>query len=889
MNDWSRRVVVGAFVALTFVFFWRPLLGVGSLLPNDLLDGSAPWSAERTPERPDNPWLSDTIDVHAQFAAIGDDVRDGDLSWWDRSLTGGLPTLKAGFSPLMLPYLLVPAAYAPGLVAALRVLVAGGGLYGYLRRGLGTDRSAALVGAVAYGFTGYLVGWAAWPQSNVAAFAPLLLWSVEMLVRDPRPRRAIPVAGSVAAMFLSNFPLAAAYVLIAVAFYAVGRLVSRHGLRPFDRLVRASLPATAWAATGIALGMAVISIYLSEFLTYVDFNDTSARDAIPADSSTGTRFLLTLVLPWAYGSAHQGPTFWADGTNWIEAQGYVGASVALLALAALAIRRTPGPGHERAIVVRLLWAIAVFGLWVSYVGGPLTEAFQSLPLIGSNSIGRSRVISHLAFAALAGLGVQALIDHRRAVDGVDVRRAARNGLVVLAVAGLAFSPWLLDWGREARARGVLQQTIEQAWLPVLAAIAVVALIGWLLRSSPSTGVIAAIAVVIVGVELFGFGRSVITVVDDAEGDYDTASHDLVAELLEPGERLSGDARTFWANTNQVTDHDDVRGHVFYPAGWREVFDEIQPGAFEAPGTITNPWFGAEADADHPLLDALAVGVWADSPGVPVRGERIEAPEPDDGSDIEAGQTLWSGTVTVDVVVPDTGLRAVTISAADPPPSFDVTVRIGDLVTTERVVGAASGSLVDIAIPGEDLPAGVTTIELTTSAPLEVTTLDGVPALGLVTPGNDGLRLVAAGPVTLYERPGAAAAWFVPGVSPADIDLTVHGPSAPGSAPISPAIIEGGRVELAVTAAESGTVVVSQYAFPGWSATVDGASVPIADVDDLIAGVAIDAGDHTVVFAYAPRRLGRLSLLTVAALIALAGLWFVDRQGRPASRHTNAAA
>ena len=209
MTDWSRRAVVAIFVGLTLLFFWRPLSGQWSLLPNDLLDNAAPWSSERTPGRAENPWLSDTIDVHSHFVALSEDARSGDLSWWDRSLTGGIPSLKAGLSPLLLPYLLLPAAYAPGVVAALRVLVAGGFLAGYLRRGLGTDRSAALVGAVAYGFTGYLVGWASWPQSNVAAFAPALLWSVESLVSEPRPRRAVPVAGAIAALYLSNFPLAA--------------------------------------------------------------------------------------------------------------------------------------------------------------------------------------------------------------------------------------------------------------------------------------------------------------------------------------------------------------------------------------------------------------------------------------------------------------------------------------------------------------------------------------------------------------------------------------------------------------------------------------------------------------------------------------------------------
>lgn len=886
MTDWSRRAVVAIFVGLTLLFFWRPLSGQWSLLPNDLLDNAAPWSNERTPGRAENPWLSDTIDVHSHFVALSEDARSGDLSWWDRSLTGGIPSLKAGLSPLLLPYLLLPAAYAPGVVAALRVLVAGGFLAGYLRRGLGTDRSAALVGAVAYGFTGYLVGWASWPQSNVAAFAPALLWSVESLVSEPRPRRAVPVAGAIAALYLSNFPLAATYVVIAVALYAVARLIALHGGRPLHHVARSALRPTIWGVAGVALGMAAISIYLSEFTTYLDVNDTSYRDARPADSSTGTRFLLTLVLPWAFGSAHQMPAFWADGTNWIEAQGYVGASVLLLALLALAYRR--GPGRDLAATVRILWGIAIFGMWISYVGGPLTEALQSLPLLGGNSIGRSRVVTHLAVAALAGLGTQALID--RADDHVDLRRAIRNGAIVAAIAGLAFSPWLVDWGREARARGVLQTTIEQAWLPVLAGIAMIVAIAVAVRREQIGPALIGSVSLIVSVELLGFGYSVITVVDADEGRYETASHELVRDLLEPGERLAGDGRTFWANTNQITGHDDVRGHLFYPTGWRQVFEEVQPGAFASPGTITNPWFGPDADASHPALDALAVGLWADSPETPVRGEVFEAPR----SDVVGGthgQMVLEGRTEIEIEIPVAGLRGVSIHLDNPPSIFELRVVVGDVIGTRTVRNAATGQRIDIPLAGEHLPPGPRTIELSTSEPLVIATTDGEPDLWRIAPVvDDGLRLVATGAVTLYERPDAAAVWFVPGLLPDEVDLDLHGPGAADSQSVELRTIAGGRVDLVVDTDEPGTIVVSQYAFPGWSATVGGDSASIDEVDGLVTGVAIEPGRHDVVLTYRPQRLGMLTLLTAAALIVLAVLWLTDRgQGRPASRQTSAAA
>ncbi len=886
MTDWSRRAVVAIFVGLTLLFFWRPLSGQWSLLPNDLLDNAAPWSSERTPGRAENPWLSDTIDVHSHFVALSEDARSGDLSWWDRSLTGGIPSLKAGLSPLLLPYLLLPAAYAPGVVAALRVLVAGGFLAGYLRRGLGTDRSAALVGAVAYGFTGYLVGWASWPQSNVAAFAPALLWSVESLVSEPRPRRAVPVAGAIAALYLSNFPLAATYVVIAVALYAVARLIALHGARPLHHVARSALRPTIWGVVGVALGMAAISIYLSEFTTYLDVNDTSYRDARPADSSTGTRFLLTLVLPWAFGSAHQMPAFWADGTNWIEAQGYVGASVLLLALLALAYRR--GPGRDLAATVRLRWGIAIFGMWISYVGGPLTEALQSLPLLGGNSIGRSRVVTHLAVAALAGLGTQALID--RADDHVDLRRAIRNGAIVAAIAGLAFSPWLVDWGREARARGVLQTTIEQAWLPMLAGIAMIVTIALAVRREQIGPALIGSVSLIVSVELLGFGYSVITVVDADEGRYETASHELVRDLLEPGERLAGDGRTFWANTNQITGYDDVRGHLFYPTGWRQVFEEVQPGAFASPGTITNPWFGPDADASHPALDALAVGLWADSPETPVRGEVFETPR----SDVVGGthgQMVLEGRTEIEIERPVAGLRGVSIHLDNPPSIFELRVVVGDVIGTRTVRNAATGQRIDIPLAGEHLPPGPRTIELSTSEPLVIATTDGEPDLWRIAPVvDDGLRLVATGAVTLYERPDAAAAWFVPGLLPDEVDLDLHGPGAADSQSVELRTIAGGRVDLVVDTDEPGTIVVSQYAFPGWSATVGGDSASIDEVDGLVTGVAIEPGRHDVVLTYRPQRLGMLTLLTAAALIVLAVLWLTDRgQGRPASRQTSAAA
>jgi hypothetical protein len=222
-RDFARHIPLAIFGVVTALFLARPLFGFGTLLPIDIIDGAAPWKAAAPGGEPHNAFLSDTLDVHTHFANQSQDIRSGASSWRDRSIGGGIPSLKAGFSPLMWLYLVVPAWYAPGLVAAARTLLAAGLSYGFLRE-LRTNRVAATVGGVAYCISGYMVGWAGWPHSNVAAFLPGLFWAVERIVREPSLRRSVPVALVVAAMVVSNFPVVTIYGLLGAGFYALWRL-----------------------------------------------------------------------------------------------------------------------------------------------------------------------------------------------------------------------------------------------------------------------------------------------------------------------------------------------------------------------------------------------------------------------------------------------------------------------------------------------------------------------------------------------------------------------------------------------------------------------------------------------------------------------------------------
>ncbi len=86
--------------------------------------------------------------------------------------------------------------------------------------------------------------------------------------------------------------------------------------------------------------------------------------------------------------------------------------------------------------------------------------------------------------------------------------------------------------------------------------------------------------------------------------------------------------------------------------------------------------------------------------------------------------------------------------------------------------------------------------------------------------------------------------------------------------------------IAVPAGVSGRLIVSQAAYPGWRATVDGTSTPIAVYDGALQSIELPAGAQTVRLEFQPSHwwlwvglaiVGALGWLGVAAWVAL-GRW-----------------
>ena len=121
-----------------------------------------------------------------------------------------------------------------------------------------------------------------------------------------------------------------------------------------------------------------------------------------------------------------------------------------------------------------------------------------------------------------------------------------------------------------------------------------------------------------------------------------------------------------------------------------------------------------------------------------------------------------------------------------------------------------------------------------------------------SPGFDGRRVV----VTERRLPG------VPQVADG-------APSSPaGSAKL--VSYEDEKVEIAVDARRPSVLVLTDVHFPGWSAEVDGRSVPVERVNYLLRGVQVPAGTHQVELSYRPASFRAGWIVSLLGCVAIAG-------------------
>jgi hypothetical protein len=929
-----RALTALAVIAVTLFALWgigAPLVGTSTLTATNEMVSQGPWVNDGFAGiQPTNTWLDDTYTAGEPATILfKSQATHGHYAAWDPYSVGGQPLGAipdaALLSPLTIPFYVLPTWLGPAYERLLEIIVAAGGCFLFLRR-LSLSRPSAITGGLVYASSGFMVAWLGFPQTRVAAFIPVLFWTIERFIHYRRVRDAALVALPVAAMLLGGFPSVTGYAMLTAAGYVLVRLISlhRHEAR---KLVRP----LAYLAGSVAAGIGLALFQLAPFLVFyknwlIEGRGQTGAAHLPLST------LLTVIAPWAFGSVNPSlGTQFTLSPNLAESVSYLGAAAAVLVIASLAL-----PRESRALLPKAVWlcvalSAAVWGALI-YLGGPPLSLLQHAPLLralfSDNYIGRARSILGFLLAVLAAIGLELALRARRTqaesprpepIWAVGVTAAC-----VLLGAGIVWVGYRDTRKGAATSRQPIGPALvlykEEVALAVVLVL-VTSICVLLLRFASSHGGFsevasgrlrlgaAAVVLILITVQstLFVIRYYPHSPRNSFYPVTDTQRY-LAAHL--GNDRYASTAPGMVFGTNDAYQLRSVDGHGFinsqFAALVRGIPDNPIPSA-----TYINFAPNDLAQATSPVLDLLGAKYWVAAPQESVFGTLHEA----NGT----GTTTLTPGQPVTVPVPGTGrLRGIglipsgtvpqSLARTDKNSNLQVVIRdqTGKVISkvTRITSGVSSGALFEVAVAADTVSDNaqlIATITLHGTGSLQVQANGGVPALSTITDADDGLRLVYSGSTVIYQRlhaqpriRWAAQSVVVPnqaqrvkllssGKVPEDaVVLTRPGPTAAGRPGTVTVDADGtDSITTKVHAQGAGYLVVADADQVGWKASVDGKPADLVPADQGLVAVPVPAGTHTVVVRYdlAAGRAGTVLSIVVAVFLVVIclGEWLWQRR------------
>jgi len=628
----------------------------------------------------------------------------------------------------------------------------------------------------------------------------------------------------------------------------------------------------------LGLGLAAIQLLpLSERLGQLDlgYRAQSPEAHLPIVS------VATAAVPNALGSPAEGNYF--GPLNYVEIQSFIGA-VALL-LAGLAFVRWRADILAPGVRAYLWIATGVAGV-LTFVGGPLLGLLQYLWLFQMNPVGRVRSVLGFLLACLAATGFELL---RRPAPRKDRGRWLTVGLWILAgaVAAIVARRVWVAGGMAGQRPYVLGQSVVTA-VVLLVGVAVLA-VGRRVRIRGSVLAMWTLPVLLV-FESTTFASGFLPELDRNHFYPPTPAHAFLRDHL-AGDRFASGGLAMAPGTSSYYRLRSLTSNTFYPPTWADAITAVDEDAFA--GSPLLPVLDSSPEvASSPVLDRLGVRYFVTPPDA-LFGERT----PPRGIGNLAITIHPGGTIVGSIPagrLRGVSVRLLEISAVPLRLRADLLDAAGRTVATggRRVLQSAPGPVViPVSEPGPAEAAGRLRVRLRASGIGDTLAIagngDGGASLGIVVPEDDGLRLVFADGVLIYERLNALPRirWADRATVIPDRDARLAALADPVvSAPAllshpAPAgdglegeveLIEDGfdHISVRASAAGDGYVVVADAMQDGWTATVDGRPEVLRDAEHAGVAVFVPAGEHEVRFRYEPPGWRAGLLVTAGSILVL---------------------
>jgi hypothetical protein len=420
----------------------------------DILHDLGAWNPDPAHRiRPANSLLSDVV---AQFIPWDHEVRrmiaDGELPWVNRFAGEGAPLFAnlqtALFSPFTWPRLLF-GLDGWAVMALLKLLAAALCAY-WLARELDIAPTQAMVSALVYATSAYMIVWLLYPITNVFALLPGLAAAALRLMKTPSARNAALVILFAALCTAGGHPETLFIGVAGIFVFLAWEAEKRPGF---------GIGAIVPSLVGAFLGFLLLFVQLVPFFTLV--RDSYASATRPTLSHPFRPWaVVSQVLPGILGSPLRGEL---DLTQVVAADDFShrvgGFAGALVLLACILAWRSLAPTLRRGLIIGFI------GLIVSWSPPGFWFVLRHAPIVRVVALEYGVVLFVLFASMAAGPAIFIVTSRTHRKIGIALILAGFVALLAGLLPALpAARPTLTRYARagiaELRARGHLHQSPE---------------------------------------------------------------------------------------------------------------------------------------------------------------------------------------------------------------------------------------------------------------------------------------------------------------------------------------------------------------------------------------------------------------------------------------------
>ncbi|MDY7042252.1 MAG: hypothetical protein SVX38_15455, partial [Chloroflexota bacterium] len=489
-------------LTLATAIYLKDVLFLGQrLLPADLLTISEPWRSISDQQVIHNYNLSDPIQTHyPRQIYFWHSLQQGHYPTWNPYIFLGIPCdpmtvgIFADIGQIVTswPSFFLPLDIAWGIVAALRLVLAGFFMY-LLMRHFKASFSGALLSAIIFMFGANTIVWLEYPHHLATQlWMPLIFLFFDRMLVTRRWVDALLTTVFLSLMLYTRYLQLTFYVMLTLIPYFLWHLWRAYDQeRDWHTIAKMILLTTVAVGGALMMASVKIAVFHQATLHSIRAGQDRAPTALTL-ASLPTHLisrLVTFYFPTFYSDGITYP-YWGPG-NTVEASQYV----ALLPLFLIAIAITHWSHQRRSLFfVGLGAALLLIRMRVP----PLANIISALPFMNVGSISRLTTVITFVLAIIAGLGLTALEQKGRIKKRTVIGAISGTLVIGFFIVGAA-------WWIYRQKLSIRPYTINNLW-SVLAMTGV--LLGWLylfLERNTRRRVMALGMVCLTFVDLLAFG------------------------------------------------------------------------------------------------------------------------------------------------------------------------------------------------------------------------------------------------------------------------------------------------------------------------------------------------------------------------------------------------